>query len=121
MVTKGQPRERVAPRGYGAHTTIGAALRAAVDGAVVSVMPGLYRESVVISRPVTLVAEKGMGTVRLAAAHGPALRLTAAVGRVADLLIEGQQGQPGRAGRGRRRDTEPVRGHRRARRAGGHS
>jgi hypothetical protein len=62
----------VAP-GWGAHSTIGAAVRAAAEGAVVSVHPGDYRESVILDRNVTVVAEKGPGTVRIVAPHGPAV------------------------------------------------
>ncbi|MCO5974952.1 right-handed parallel beta-helix repeat-containing protein [Actinoallomurus soli] len=72
MLTKRPARERVAP-GWGAHSTIGAAVRAAADGAVVSVHPGDYRESLILDRNVTVVAEKGPGTVRITAPHGPAV------------------------------------------------
>ncbi|WP_262402952.1 hypothetical protein, partial [Actinomadura sp. CNU-125] len=69
---KRSARERVAP-GWGAHDTIAAAVRAAAAGATVSVHPGEYRESVVLNRDVTLMAEKGPGTVRIvsAAARSP--------------------------------------------------
>lgn len=87
-------RERVAPRGWGVHNTITAALRAAADGAIVSVMPGTYHENLVLDRPVTLVADKGGGTVRLVAAHGVALRLEAASGELSGFEIEGARGQP---------------------------
>ncbi|QIQ03511.1 right-handed parallel beta-helix repeat-containing protein [Streptomyces liangshanensis] len=73
--------QRVAARGWGTHRTIASAVRAAADGAVVSVQPGTYTESLVLDRDVTLVAEKGPGTVRLTAAHGPAVSVPA--GRVA--------------------------------------
>jgi nitrous oxidase accessory protein NosD len=85
--------ERVAPTGWGAHRTIAAALRAAADGAVVSVMPGVYRENLVLDRPVTLLAEKGPDTVTLVAAHGTALRLSAASGEVRGLTVRGERGQ----------------------------
>jgi nitrous oxidase accessory protein NosD/Holliday junction resolvasome RuvABC ATP-dependent DNA helicase subunit len=72
VLTKRPTRERVAP-GWGAHSTIGAAVRAAAEGAVVSVHPGEYRESVVLDRNLTLVAEKGPGTVRITGARGAAV------------------------------------------------
>jgi ATPase family associated with various cellular activities (AAA)/Right handed beta helix region/AAA lid domain len=86
--------ERVAPVGWGVHHTITAALRAAADGAQISVKPGVYRENVVIDRPVTLVADDGEGSVVLVAAHGTALRLTAKSGEVRGLVIQGEPGQP---------------------------
>ena len=64
---------RVAPRGWGTFKTIVAAVREAPDGAVISVQPGTYTESVVLNRDITITAEKGRGTVRIVAgAHGPA-------------------------------------------------
>jgi nitrous oxidase accessory protein NosD len=90
----GAKRERVAARGWGVHNTIGAALRAADDGAIVSVMPGTYHENLVLDRPVTLIAEEGGGSVRLVAAHGVALRLAADTGEVSGFEIEGARGQP---------------------------
>lgn len=72
--------QRVAPRGWGTHRTIGSAVRAAADGAVVSIQPGDYQESLVFDRDVSLVAEKGPGTVRITAAHGSAVSVSA--GRV---------------------------------------
>ncbi|WP_432161339.1 right-handed parallel beta-helix repeat-containing protein [Streptomyces sp. NRRL F-5630] len=62
--------ERVAPGSWGGHRTIGAAVRAAKPGAVVTVQAGTYTESLVLDRDISLVAK---GTVRLAAARGPAL------------------------------------------------
>ncbi|MFY1672104.1 right-handed parallel beta-helix repeat-containing protein [Plantactinospora sp. WMMB334] len=64
--------ERVGAKGWGRHRTIGSAIRAAGDGAVVSVAPGRYGESVVVERTVRIVAETG-GRVEIAAAEGPAL------------------------------------------------
>jgi nitrous oxidase accessory protein NosD len=88
MLTKKSSRERVAP-GWGAHSTIGAAVRAAADGSVVSVHPGTYRESVVLGRNVTLVAEKGPGTVRIVAARGPAITVHDGESVIRDLVVEG--------------------------------
>ncbi|HEV7934573.1 MAG TPA: right-handed parallel beta-helix repeat-containing protein [Actinomadura sp.] len=88
MLTKKSSRERVAP-GWGAHSTIGAAVRAAAEGSVVSVHPGTYRESVVLGRNVTLVAEKGPGTVRIVAARGPAITVHDGESVMRDLVVEG--------------------------------
>jgi ATPase family associated with various cellular activities (AAA)/AAA lid domain len=62
--------QRVAPRGRGTRRTIGAALRAADSGAVVSIQPGTYQECLLVDRAVSLVAEQGAGTVRLVGAAG---------------------------------------------------
>ncbi|MFG2940433.1 right-handed parallel beta-helix repeat-containing protein [Streptomyces sp. NPDC048282] len=86
---------RVAPRGWGTYKTIVAAVREAPGGAVISVQPGTYTESVVLDRDITLAAEKGRGTVRLVAgAHGPALTVQSPGGRVRGLVLEGRGKEP---------------------------
>ena len=86
---------RVAPRGWGTFKTIVAAVREAPEGAVISVQPGTYTESVVLDRDITLAAEKGRGTVRIVAgAHGPALTVRSAGGRVQGLVLEGRGAEP---------------------------
>ncbi|MFF2519025.1 hypothetical protein [Streptomyces sp. NPDC058086] len=62
---------------FPAATSVGAAIRAADDGAVVSIQPGSYKESLVLDRDITVVAEKGRGTVRITAAHGPGVSVSA--------------------------------------------
>ncbi|WP_433174887.1 right-handed parallel beta-helix repeat-containing protein [Actinoallomurus sp. CA-150999] len=88
MLTRKAARERVAPGSWGAHATIGAAVRAAAPGAVVSVQPGVYRESLVLDGDVTVVAEKGAGTVRVVAARGPALTVHGGQATVEALTLE---------------------------------
>ena len=90
-------RQRVTPAGgWSAHRTIGrtigAAVPAAADGAVVSVQPGVYQESVVVDRDVTIVAAKGPDTVRLISGHRPALTLTGCAATVRDIDIEANRG-----------------------------
>ena len=86
---------RVAPRGWGTFKTIVAAVREAPEGAVISVQPGTYTESVVLDRDITLAAEKGRGTVRIVAgAHGPALTVRSTGGRVQGLVLEGRGAEP---------------------------
>ncbi|MDQ0757680.1 hypothetical protein QF027_000315 [Streptomyces canus] len=80
---------RVADRGWGTHRTVTAAVRAAGEGAVIHVQPGDYRESVVLDRDVTLIAEKGPGTVRIIAAHGPAITVRGGACELRDLAVEG--------------------------------
>ncbi|MGW2963903.1 right-handed parallel beta-helix repeat-containing protein [Streptomyces sp. NPDC001220] len=86
---------RVAPRGWGTYKTIVAAVREAPEGAVISVQPGTYTESVLLDRDITLAAEKGRGTVRIVAgAHGPALTVQSPGGRVQGLVLEGHGREP---------------------------
>ncbi|MFI9809517.1 right-handed parallel beta-helix repeat-containing protein [Streptomyces sp. NPDC052301] len=66
--------QRVAPGSWGAHRTIGAAVRGARPGAVITVQAGTYTESVVLDKDVSLVAK---GEVRLVAARGPAVTVHA--------------------------------------------
>ncbi|MEV0679420.1 right-handed parallel beta-helix repeat-containing protein [Actinosynnema sp. NPDC050436] len=59
------------------HRTIGEALAHAGAGAVIVVGPGRYTENLVLTKPVTITAEDGPGTVRLDAADGVAVSLQA--------------------------------------------
>lgn len=81
-------KERVAPGSWGAHRSIGMAVRRAAPGAVISIVPGTYRESVVVGSGISLVAEKGPGTVRVVAARGPALTVHAGCPELRGLTLE---------------------------------
>ncbi|PSM42999.1 sporulation protein K [Streptomyces dioscori] len=85
---------RVADRGWGTHRTIAAAVRAAADGTVVSLQPGVYQESLVLDREVTLTAAKGPGTVRIAPARGAAVTISGGAPILRDLDLAGQGGGP---------------------------
>ncbi len=85
---------RVAARGWGAHRTIAAAVRDAGAGALVSIQPGTYTESVILERDVRLVAAKGPGSVRIVGVRGAALTVRGAGGVVQGLLIEGRNAEP---------------------------
>ncbi|WP_399082466.1 right-handed parallel beta-helix repeat-containing protein [Streptomyces sp. BBFR2] len=80
---------RVGARGWGGHRTIGAALRAAGPGTVVSVQPGTYTENITLERDITLVAEQGAGTVRLVSPRGTALTVLGGTGEVRGLTVQG--------------------------------
>ncbi|MDX6354741.1 MAG: hypothetical protein QOF98_1644, partial [Streptomyces sp.] len=84
---------RVAPRGWGAYKTIGAAVRAAEPGSQVSIQPGTYAESVVLDRDITLVAEKGLGTVRITGGRDVALTVHGG-GTARGLVIESPNAVP---------------------------
>jgi hypothetical protein len=85
---------RVAPRAWGAYRTIMAAVRDADAGAVVSIQPGTYAESVTLDRDVGLVAEKGPGSVRIVGGRHPALEVAGIGGTVQGLVIEGSNAAP---------------------------
>jgi hypothetical protein len=82
----------VAPRGWGAHRSIGAPVHAAAPGATVSVQPGEYVERLVLDKPVVIRAEGGAGSVRLVGTGGPALILLAESGTVHGLTVESTGG-----------------------------
>ncbi|MEO3747903.1 right-handed parallel beta-helix repeat-containing protein [Plantactinospora sp. B5E13] len=84
--------ERVAPRGWGAHRSIGAAVRSAAPGATISVQPGEYVERLILDKPVVIRAEGGPGTVRLTGAGGPAVTLLAETGGLHGLTVEATDG-----------------------------
>ncbi|MEV6994323.1 right-handed parallel beta-helix repeat-containing protein [Streptomyces sp. NPDC093228] len=79
---------RVADRGWGNYRSLAAAVRDAEGGSVIHVQPGVYRESLVLDRDVTIVAEKGPGSVRIVAAHGPAIRVSGGAPVIRDLTVE---------------------------------
>ncbi|HLX51056.1 MAG TPA: right-handed parallel beta-helix repeat-containing protein [Streptosporangiaceae bacterium] len=86
---------KVGDRGWGTQRTITAGIRAVADGGVVSVAPGEYRESVVLDRTVTVLAEKGPDTVRVIGSRGAAVTVTAGAGTLRELGVEaGPDGGP---------------------------
>ncbi|MEV6598525.1 right-handed parallel beta-helix repeat-containing protein [Actinoplanes sp. NPDC051346] len=85
----GRATQRVAAKGWGSHRTIGAALRAASSGSVISVGPGSYHECVVIDRDVSIVADRERGAVELISTNGPALVSRAGEATVHGLTVRG--------------------------------
>jgi len=83
------PPQRVAPKGWGSHRTIGAAVRAATDGAVVTVAAGVYQESVLIDRDVSIVADVADGPVEIVATYGPAVVSKSKTALLRGFLIRG--------------------------------
>lgn len=84
---------RVAPKGRGAHRSIGSAVRAARDGDEIRIAPGEYVEQLLLDRAVRLLPEDGQEhAVRLlAAAPGrPVLEAAAPGVRVEGLALTGQ-------------------------------
>ena len=65
----------VAPDQPDCYRTIGDAIAASAAGGVISIQPGIYRESILLDRDVTLSAAGPPGEVRIEATGGPVLRL----------------------------------------------
>ncbi|WP_256789276.1 AAA family ATPase [Frankia sp. AvcI1] len=70
-------------------TAIGRALVAAGPGDTVAVRPGVYRESLVFTRDVVLVAEEGPGSVVIEVPTGSALLCAGGDIRLRDLTVRG--------------------------------
>ncbi|MER8114992.1 right-handed parallel beta-helix repeat-containing protein [Streptomyces sp. NPDC094031] len=79
----------VSPDRPGAYRAIADALADATDGALITVAPGRYDESLYINRAVTLAAEGAGGTVEIAAAQGSTLVLDAEAVRLTGLQLSG--------------------------------
>ncbi|WFE25448.1 AAA family ATPase [Solwaraspora sp. WMMD791] len=87
-------RLRVATHGWGAHRSVGAALRAADVGGTVTIRAGRYREALVLDRAVTLVAEGEPGSVRIVTPVAPVLVVGAPV-TVRGVVFEAPPAYPG--------------------------
>ncbi|MER5276845.1 right-handed parallel beta-helix repeat-containing protein [Streptomyces sp. NPDC002809] len=79
----------VAADGTGDCRTVAQAVARARTGAVVSIAPGRYEESLTVTAAITLTAAEGRGTVELAPRRGSALVLTADAVMVSDLVLRG--------------------------------
>ncbi|RLK54354.1 AAA family ATPase [Actinokineospora cianjurensis] len=73
--------------------TINDAIAAAVDGDVIAVRPGTYRESVVIEREITLSGAGSAGEVRVEAVGGPAVHLAAERATVSGIVLAHRDGE----------------------------
>ncbi|WFE25464.1 right-handed parallel beta-helix repeat-containing protein [Solwaraspora sp. WMMD791] len=69
------------------YRTLGEALRAAVDGSVISVQAGSYSENLVLTKIVTIAAQDGPGTVRITAPSGIPVVLAAESAALSGLTI----------------------------------
>ncbi|MBO0829037.1 MAG: right-handed parallel beta-helix repeat-containing protein, partial [Streptosporangiales bacterium] len=77
-----------------AYASIGEAVRAAAPGDRIVVRPGLYRENVVVDRPLELVGDGPSGDVVVESSGAPAVEFEAESGRVANLTLRGSGGGP---------------------------
>jgi SpoVK/Ycf46/Vps4 family AAA+-type ATPase len=80
----------VAPDGQGRYRSIGAALSAAPDGAVILVYPGLYPESLSPAGDVTIASADAAGQVIVESLVGPALGLDTGTVMLRGLTLRGR-------------------------------
>ncbi|MFC4561916.1 right-handed parallel beta-helix repeat-containing protein [Nocardiopsis mangrovi] len=83
---------KVDPDGRDAHPTIRAALAAARSGALISIAPGRYEESLMVTKVVTLAAQNGRGSVEVIADSGTAVACVAEAVKITGLVIRGRDG-----------------------------
>ena len=79
----------VAKNGKGQCMSLRVALRQAGPGCRIVVMPGVYRESLEVDRPVEIIGEGGPSEVVIESAKGPCLTLKAPGVRLVNLLLQG--------------------------------
>jgi hypothetical protein len=82
----------VDPSGAGQYKTLQEALAAAPAGAVIAVRPGVYRESLVLDRPVQLVGDGPLDEIVIEAQGGPCLRIQADEVVLRGLTLRGRAG-----------------------------
>ena len=74
----------------GSYRTIGDALQAARSGALISVRPGRYEESLVITKMVTITAEEARGSVRISPRSGAVVQVVSEAVQLTGLVLHGQ-------------------------------
>ncbi len=72
------------------YRTISAALQDARNGTVISVLPGRYDESLVVTKVVTIAASDVRGSVEIVARNGSAVQLNAEAVKLTGLVLRGQ-------------------------------
>ncbi len=77
----------VSSSGPDGHRTIGAALAAAEPGATVSVLPGTYRERLVLKQPVMITVQEQRGSVVIEPPDGSAVVMAAATASLDGLVL----------------------------------
>lgn len=85
----------VSPMGGTGHRSLADAVAAAPEGAVISVAPGTYTEPLVLRQAVTILAEEGPGTVRIAPREGVAVVLAgppSATAQLSGITVAGAEG-----------------------------
>ncbi|MFL1376770.1 right-handed parallel beta-helix repeat-containing protein, partial [Nocardiopsis protaetiae] len=80
----------VNPGAQGAHDTIAAAVAAASGGALITIAPGRYEESLVLREVVTLVARDGRGSVEVTCSSGSTVLSGAEAVKLSGLVLRGR-------------------------------
>jgi len=75
--------------GKGRCMSLRVALRQATGGTQILVMPGVYRESLVVDKDVTIIGQGAAGDVVIESPKGPCLALVAPSGRLSNLTLTG--------------------------------
>lgn len=88
------PQIMVSALGGGQARTIGEAVERAKAGTRIVIRAGVYRESLLISKPLELTAEEDTGDVFVESAAGPCLRLDAGQAVVRGLTFRTRTGAP---------------------------
>ncbi|MFW6642323.1 right-handed parallel beta-helix repeat-containing protein [Nocardiopsis algeriensis] len=82
----------VDPDGRDGHATIGEAVEAARGGALITIAPGRYEESLVLRKVVTLVARDGRGSVEVLSSSRSAVLSGAEAVKLSGLVLRGRDG-----------------------------
>ncbi len=72
-----EPRLTVSASGGGTYRSISEALKSAPSGATIHIRPGIYREALVLNKPVTLLADGPAGTVVIESASADCILMEA--------------------------------------------
>jgi hypothetical protein len=83
--------------GRGQCMSVRVALRQAEPGTRILVLPGIYRESLVVDKDVAIIGQGGPGEVVIESAKGPCLNLQASGARLSNLQLQTLAGEPGPA------------------------
>ena len=88
LAAKTEPLTRVVdPTGRGDHATISEAIEAANSGERILVRPGLYKEGLLIDKPLEIIGEGSPEDVVIEATGSDALMFKTTLGRVANLTL----------------------------------
>ncbi|MEO6723665.1 MAG: right-handed parallel beta-helix repeat-containing protein [Blastocatellia bacterium] len=85
----------VSASGDGDFTSLGQALRAAASGARILVRPGLYREGIVLDKPVEIIGESELQEVIIASAKASCILMRTDEATVRGLTLRQEQGAGG--------------------------
>ncbi|WP_150242681.1 right-handed parallel beta-helix repeat-containing protein [Nocardiopsis quinghaiensis] len=80
----------VDPDAQDAHATIGDAVEAASGGALITIAPGRYEESLVLRGVITLVARDGRGSVEVTSGSRSAVVSGSEAGKLSGLILRGR-------------------------------